>query len=58
MFDHMCNWLRVMSGGQYFWFRFGSGCGAGFHCRDRVFKFKFVCMCGSVMFSIIVDKRL
>ena len=40
----------------------GSGSGpvvvAGFHCRDRVFEFEFVCVCGSVTFSIIVDKRL
>ena len=38
----------------------GSGSGlvvvAGFCCWDRVFVFEFVCMCGSVMFLIIVDK--
>ena len=30
---------------------------AGFcHC-DQVFEFKFVCVCGSVTFSIVVDKH-
>ena len=29
----------------------------GFHCRDQAFKFEFMCVCGSVTFSIIVDKR-
>ena len=29
----------------------------GFHRRNWAFEFKFVCVCGSVMFSIIVDKH-
>ena len=40
----------------------GSGSGpvvvAGFRCQDWVFGFEFVCVCGSVTFSIIVDKHL
>ena len=39
----------------------GSGLGlvmvAGFCCQDRVFEFMFMCACGLVTFSIIVDER-
>ena len=39
----------------------GSGLGlvmvAGFCCQDQVFEFMFMCVCGSVTFSIIVDER-
>ena len=31
---------------------------AGLHCQDQVFEFEFVCGCGSITFSIIVDERL
>ena len=30
---------------------------AGLRCQDRVFKFGFVCGCGLVTLSIIVDER-
>ena len=30
---------------------------AGLRCQDQVFKFKFMCGCGSITFSIIIDER-
>ena len=31
---------------------------AGLRCQDQVFEFEFMCGCGLIMFSIIVDERL
>ena len=30
---------------------------AGLHCQDRVFEFGFMCGCGLVTLSIIVDEH-
>ena len=30
---------------------------AGLRCQNRVFEFEFMCGCGSITFSIIVDER-
>ena len=58
MFDRTYNWLRVVNGGRYFWFRFGSSMVVCFRCQNQVFKFEFMCVCSSVTFLIIVEKRL